>query len=474
MKITFIGHASLLIEVGGVTVLSDPWWRGPCFGAQWWNYPAPYLSALEGEHLNYIYISHGHHDHFHPGTLRTLSRDAKVVVSRATKLSPSVKELGFEVIELDDDEVLDLGKNGVTCRIMETYAHDTLMVVADGQEVCVNLNDALHSAPEAVQVDFVARLKKLFPQIDYVFCGYGVASHFPNCYVIPGKDREATAAHRQQYFNRQWARLIDGLQPRFGFPFAADVIFLEEDLFWVNEPTHNSERPTDTFRSLYPESPVAIIDIAPGFAIQNGNVLRENLRKRTTVADIRAACAHEIARANRYGRVSEAAVKEVAALVQDVLEICREHLESYDGDYRFLIKFRNSQFGIRIEKQRRNISLTTVQMESVGAREYDVVFTTRLPYLKWSLTEPYGDEILFVGSGGLFEYSTQSKAKQNLHRELLPLLRKRDGPPPPRYGTSSKLIYDAKQAIKQLIGRRDQDLYDLANWTVFNDERDRE
>jgi hypothetical protein len=161
----------------------------------------------------------------------------------------------------------------------------------------------------------------------------------------------------------------------------------------------------------------------------------------------------------------------VMSLVQNALEISREYLEGYDGDYRFLLKFRNSQFGICIEKQRKTISLLTIKIGSVDKREYDIVFTTRLSYLKWSLTEPYGDEILFVGSGGLFEYSTQLKAKQNLHRELLPLLKKRNGPPPPRYGTSSKLVYNAKQAIKQIIGRRDQDLYDLARWTVFHRDK---
>lgn len=470
MKITFIGHASVLIDVGGITILSDPWWRGPCFGAQWWNYPAPYLDPLEHCHIDYIYISHGHHDHFHSGTLRTLSRDAKVIVSSATKLAPSVRELGFEVVELGDDEVLPLGFKGATCRVMETHSGDTLMAVADGQEVCLNLNDALHSAPRAVQVHFIERLRKLFPRINYVFSGYGVASHFPNCYMIPGKDREATAARRQQYFNQQWATLVGELRPLFGFPFAADVVFLEEDLFWVNEPTHNSERPTDAFRTLYPDSSIVTIDIAPGFVIQNGDLNKESVRKPIVSSDLRAACADQIVRANRYGRVSEAAVREVAVLVENNLEVCSEHLKSYDGEYRFLIRFRNSQLGIRIEKRGSDLNLTTVQMRTTDPLEYDVIYTTRLPYLKWSLTEPYGDEILFVGSGGIFAYSHLSKAKQNLHRELMHLLKRRDGPPQPRYGTSSKLIYDAKKVIKQLIGRRDQDLYDLATWTTLHDE----
>jgi L-ascorbate metabolism protein UlaG (beta-lactamase superfamily) len=70
MKVTFIGHASILIEANGVRILSDPWWNGPCFGAQWWLYPDAFLAAVEERPIDYIYISHGHHDHFHPPTLR--------------------------------------------------------------------------------------------------------------------------------------------------------------------------------------------------------------------------------------------------------------------------------------------------------------------------------------------------------------------------------------------------------------------
>ena len=83
-----------------------------------------------------------------------------------------------------------------------------------------------------------------------MFCGYGTASHFPNCNVLPGKDRAANAAMRQAYFNRAWARIIRELEPRFGFPFAAEVAFLDDELFACNEPGHNAERPTEAFAKL--------------------------------------------------------------------------------------------------------------------------------------------------------------------------------------------------------------------------------
>lgn len=467
MRVSFVGHASILIGVGGATILSDPWWRAPCFGAQWWNYPPAHIDAISGRHVDFIYISHGHHDHFHSGTLNTLNRDARILVSRKTGLGAAARELGFEVVELDDDEEYSLTA-GVTCRVMETHAGDTLMAVTDGKEVCINLNDALHSAPQDVQARFIEHLRALYPTIDYVFCGYGVASHFPNCYQIPGKSRVATAARRQAYFNRQWVRLVAGLKPRYAFPFAADVVFLEEDLFWVNEPTHNSERPTAAFGALCPESTVKVVDIAPGFVIDDGVIVNAVLRQPVRAADLRANCTDEIERANRYGSVRESDVNSVAELLRENLSICSDYLLSYVGDYRFLIRLRNSQWGICVEKKGRSVDLAVVSGETVDAASYDVTYTTRLPYLRRSLVREFGDEVLFVGSGGIFEYADQAKARRNLHRELMPLLRKNDQPPRARYGKSSRQVFRIKQMAKRLLGRVEQDLYDLGTWTVFD------
>lgn len=201
MKITQVGHAALLVEGGGVTLLSDPWWAGPCFGAQWWVYPRPYLQALEGRRIDYIYISHGHHDHFHTGTLSLLDKSAVVLVSAAADLADAVRELGFQVRLIAPHEAVALGERGqLKVRIVPTYGDDTLMALDDGDEVCLNLNDALHSAPAAVQERHIRQLKAWYPRINYAFCGFGIASHFPNCYRIPGKLNRHTTERRQLYF----------------------------------------------------------------------------------------------------------------------------------------------------------------------------------------------------------------------------------------------------------------------------------
>jgi len=463
MKVTLIGHASILIETSGVAILSDPWWHGPCFGAQWWNYPLPALEVMKDRHIDYIYVSHGHHDHFHPGTLRRLSKTAKVLVGSTTGLAEGIRELGFAVITVDDAQPLALGEGNVRCRIMETHHGDTLMSVEDGAEVCVNLNDALHSAPREVQRAFVARLRSLYPRIDYLFCGYGVASHFPNCYVIPGMDKEATAAKRQAHFNREWVHIVGALKPRYGFPFAADVALLEDDLFWANEALHNPERPTDVFDKVEASSGTVAMDIGPGFCIEGGKVTADVRRKPLRGLEIAQTCAEQVARANRYGSVGIEHVQEVAKLLQEKLNTCAPYLVSYERDYRFLIRFRGSDFGICIEKRRRSLTSKIVSVEANDP--YDLVYKTRLPYLKWALTRPYGDEILFVGSGGVFEYSDALAARFNLHRELISLLRTGVTTPSPR--PKSGLLGQTKRLVKRMIGRADHDLYDLNHWIVF-------
>jgi hypothetical protein len=466
MKVTFIGHASILIDLDDVRIVSDPWWRGPCFGAQWWQYPTPHLKVLKERPIDYIYISHGHHDHYHPGTLKSLSRDAKVLVSKGIGLADSIRQLGYYIIPVAEDEECILGSHS-KCRIMETAGGDTLMAVTDGRETCVNLNDALHSAAETVQNRFVDRLRDLYGPVDYVFCGYGVASHFPNCYVIPGKDRERTAAARQSYFNRQWARIIHKLGPRFGFPFAADVVFLEDKLFWVNEVTHNSGRPTEVFRRLYPESSTQLFDIAPGFTIADGNVvtmkLRTDLSPEALLEDYKVL----IERANRSLGVDSASVQVVADLLAQNVETCLAYLSTFEGNYRFLIEFRGASVGIEIRKIGERIVVEPV-LGVTGERHYDVVYTTRLPYLRLSLTTEYGHELLFVGSGGIFEYRDRTLVATNMHHELMTMLKKQVVCPPPRHGGSGKFIHQAKKTLRSILGLREQDSYDLEAWTVFH------
>lgn len=459
MKITYIGHAAILVESRGVTVLSDPWWRGPCFGAQWWIYPEPHLVPLTETKPDYIYISHGHEDHLHFGTLNLFSRSTRVLVSAGGRLADVIRQRGFEVSEVLEHEVLDLG-GGLACRIVPTYGGDTFMTLTDGKETLVNLNDAIHALPTRTRKRFINRIRREHPIIDYVFCGHGVASHFPNCYVIPGKDREKTARQRQLFFNESWAHIIKELAPHYGFPFAADVVLLDEKLRWANEPVHNTERPPTVFARKYSGTSTTVLDIAPGCVVRDGNVDQLRLKSKLCNNDLDTTYRDKIARANYYRAVTADGLRQVEALLEQNIERHREYLGTFAGDYRVLFCFHNSDKAFAVVKRGDRLKVHTVAVPAEPVKDSDLIYTTRLSYLRRSLTTRFGAETLFVGSGGVFEYSEATQVARNIHEEVTVMV-SMGGP------SASRRRKNIKKFIKGIVNRSEFDLYNLNRWTIY-------
>jgi L-ascorbate metabolism protein UlaG (beta-lactamase superfamily) len=82
MKVTMIGHSTVLIEAAGMKILTDPY-----FGA--WGNPAykriapPFKTREEMEAVDLVLVSHNHWDHTDSRYFRALSADIPVVAPRA-------------------------------------------------------------------------------------------------------------------------------------------------------------------------------------------------------------------------------------------------------------------------------------------------------------------------------------------------------------------------------------------------------
>ena len=110
-QVTYLGHACVLIEMGGARILMDPWLVGPCQANGWWHMPAAAATpeALGG--VDYIMVSHVHDDHFHLPTLERLPRSATAIVPYGLNpwIADSFRDLGFaQVIEIDHEVPLGL------------------------------------------------------------------------------------------------------------------------------------------------------------------------------------------------------------------------------------------------------------------------------------------------------------------------------------------------------------------------------
>lgn len=81
MKITVIGHSTVLIEAGGQKILTDPWfgtWGNPAYG----RLTPPAMRREELRDVNLVLVSHNHFDHIDRRFLRGLADDVPVLAPR--------------------------------------------------------------------------------------------------------------------------------------------------------------------------------------------------------------------------------------------------------------------------------------------------------------------------------------------------------------------------------------------------------
>lgn len=94
MKITYIGHATTLIHLAGLTILTDPWLTGRCYG--FLKRRRPLGQAVEQcAKIDLILASHLHSDHLHPPSLRLLQGKSALILG-PKGLGKKIKGSGFE------------------------------------------------------------------------------------------------------------------------------------------------------------------------------------------------------------------------------------------------------------------------------------------------------------------------------------------------------------------------------------------
>ncbi|MGK5093557.1 MBL fold metallo-hydrolase [Deltaproteobacteria bacterium TL4] len=106
MKITMLGHATLLIEMEGKTILTDPWLTDPLYWGQL-EHSGSFQKMEELPPLDLVLVSHGHQDHFDPGTLSKISKDTPIIIYKSYK--QAAKKAGFkEIIAVRHGDTYDL------------------------------------------------------------------------------------------------------------------------------------------------------------------------------------------------------------------------------------------------------------------------------------------------------------------------------------------------------------------------------
>jgi len=121
LAITWLGHATALVEIDGYRVLTDPVWSERCspsdeVGPRRLHPPPVGLGALPA--VDAIVVSHDHYDHLDIDTVTALARSQRAPFIVPLGVGAHLRAWGIpseRVIELDWDENTTLGELTVTC-----------------------------------------------------------------------------------------------------------------------------------------------------------------------------------------------------------------------------------------------------------------------------------------------------------------------------------------------------------------------
>jgi L-ascorbate metabolism protein UlaG (beta-lactamase superfamily) len=103
-RVTWVGHATVFVEVDGVRLLTDPLLRRRVAHLR----RAAKVDVDALLRPDAVLVSHAHHDHLDLPSLDRLDREVPVVVPRG--LAPLIRKRGFrEIVELAEDEETSFG-----------------------------------------------------------------------------------------------------------------------------------------------------------------------------------------------------------------------------------------------------------------------------------------------------------------------------------------------------------------------------
>lgn len=221
MKVTFINHASFIIEnKQGEKLITDPWHHGRVFNNSWEmlnnesSLQEDSQAALRS--VKYIWISHEHPDHFHIPTLLSIPEDKRKSVTvlfreeKKTNVKDALLKFGFRVQILSEKKEIQVG--GYTFYTINK-GHDTATIISDGEHTLFNQNDC------KLKVSQIEDVRTKFPDIDYYFYQFGLAGFYGNSddSDLFQQVREAKVASINQ--------AIEILKPKVYIPFASYIYF---------------------------------------------------------------------------------------------------------------------------------------------------------------------------------------------------------------------------------------------------------
>lgn len=149
-QIKLLAHASVIINIEKLFILTDPWFVGTAFNYGWSLLPYPKLDEIKNDlkEVSIIWISHEHPDHLNFPTLKLIrnyvSKDVKIVFQKigTNKVVDEFKKIGYEnIIEINHMEKIRLDENVELSVYSHRHLDSALAVFVKKKLWLLNVND---------------------------------------------------------------------------------------------------------------------------------------------------------------------------------------------------------------------------------------------------------------------------------------------------------------------------------------------
>jgi len=228
MRISFVGHASVLLKTGPVALLMDPWLQGDVFNESWTLHPDPVLSEEDMARVTHIWISHEHPDHLSIATLRGIPEERRSAITAlfqdfySDEIRKILVSLRFkEVIVLPRARFFALAP-GVQVYCRQVGHLDSSLAVRAEDKILLNINDC------DLPVSTMRSMRRDLGPIDVLLDQFSIAGW-------PGNADDARRKEEsRRRVMRKFLQDIETFEPRYIIPFASFVRFSHRENAHMN------------------------------------------------------------------------------------------------------------------------------------------------------------------------------------------------------------------------------------------------
>ena len=239
-KIKIVSHASVIVDLGEVKLLTDPWLFGNCFNDGWSlkkaNLSEENITQDEINSITHLYLSHEHPDHFHIPSLKNLVSNINFSnVEILCKSDPRTKQDIVKILKkfgykkftlLNHLKHYNLNKN-VSIRIYHhRHIDSALLIFYKNKPLLINLNDCEMEKQECIFI------KNKFGSFPVVLNQFSIAG-FDGIY-----SEKNLLNHKEKILNNMIDQHVH-LGAKTTIPFASFCWFSSFDNKFLNK-YHNS------------------------------------------------------------------------------------------------------------------------------------------------------------------------------------------------------------------------------------------